>query len=149
MIQLIIVTDGFSHFSEAISEYVKRLNKLKIIKIKSEKSTEKNRIISEETKSIKQILEKEKWYNIYLDILWESLSSVELHNTIEKLFLNNSKINIIIWGAYWIDNKILDPLINKKLSLSKMTFPHSLSLLIILEQIYRIENIKKNTWYHH
>jgi len=60
MIQLIIVTDGFSHFNEAIREYIKRLNKLKIIKIKSEKSTEKARIISEETKSIKQILEKEK-----------------------------------------------------------------------------------------
>ncbi|EKD65877.1 MAG: hypothetical protein ACD_49C00077G0005 [uncultured bacterium (gcode 4)] len=149
MIQLIIVTDGFSHFEKAINEYIKRLNKLKIIKIKSEKSTEKNRIISEETKSIKQVLEKEKWYNIYLDIAWESLSSLEFHNTIEKLFLHNPKINIIIWGAYWIDDKILDPLINKKLSLSKMTFPHSMSLLIILEQIYRIENIKKNTWYHH
>ena len=149
MIQLIIVSDSFSHFNEAIREYIKRLNKLKIIKIKSEKSTDKIRIINEETKSIKQILEKEKWYNIYLDILWESLGSMDLHNTIEKLFLNYSKINIIIWGAYWVDDKILNPLINKKLSLSKMTFPHSLSLLIILEQIYRIENIKKNTWYHH
>jgi 23S rRNA (pseudouridine1915-N3)-methyltransferase len=149
MIQLIIVSDWFSHFEKVINEYIKRLNKLKIIKIKSEKSTEKARIISEETKSIKQILEKEKWYNIYLDILWESLSSLEFHNTIEKLFLHNPKINIIIWGAYWVDYKILNPLINKKLSLSKMTFPHSMSLLIILEQIYRIENIKKNTWYHH
>ncbi|EKE26489.1 MAG: hypothetical protein ACD_4C00267G0007 [uncultured bacterium (gcode 4)] len=149
MIRIIEVSDSFSHFLEPIKEYEKRLKWIEIHKIKPENKWDSKYIIKNESLKIKKFLEKDKWFNIYLDILWEELDTMKFYEFIEKIYQENSKINIIIWGAYWIDLSILWNLINKKISLSKMTFPHSLALLLILEQIYRIENIKKNTWYHH
>lgn len=149
MIKLIVVSDSFSHFKDAILEYEKRLSDIEIIKIRPENSTDIKNIIKKETLKIKSYLEKNKGYNIYLDILWNELDTKKFFEMIEKIYLSNSKINIIIWWSYWVDLVMLESLIDQKISLSKMTFPHSLALLMILEQIYRIENIKKNTWYHH
>ena len=149
MIRLIVVSDSFSHFKEAIMEYEKRLKDIEIIKIRPENSTDIKSIVKKETIKIKSVLEKDKAYNIYLDVLWEEINTVKFYELVEKIYHINSKINIVIWWAYWVDIVALWELINSKISMSKMTFPHSMALLMILEQIYRIENIKKNTWYHH
>ena len=69
MIRLIIVSDSFSHFEEAILEYKKRLKDVEIIKIKPEGSTDVKNIVKKETEKIKIALEKDKSYNIYLDVL--------------------------------------------------------------------------------
>ncbi|MDD2486959.1 MAG: 23S rRNA (pseudouridine(1915)-N(3))-methyltransferase RlmH [Candidatus Gracilibacteria bacterium] len=149
MIRLIIVSDSFSHFKDAILEYEKRLKDIEIFKIKPENSTDVKNIVKKETGKIKGYIEKNKGYTIYLDVLGESLDTNRFHDLIEKTYQNNSKINIIIGGAYGIDLNAMGNIIDMKISLSKMTFPHSLALLMILEQIYRIDSIKKNTGYHH
>lgn len=149
MIQITIVSDSYSHFNEAIKEYLGRLNNVIIKKIKPEKGTYKNFIIKKETEKILEVLKKEKWYNIYLDIKWDQFWTNELFDFIEKNIQINSKFNFIIGWAYWVNLDILNPYINKKISLSKMTLPHNLAFLVLLEQLYRIETIKKWSWYHH
>jgi 23S rRNA (pseudouridine1915-N3)-methyltransferase len=68
---------------------------------------------------------------------------------IEKKFLEFWNIVFVVWWAYWIDLDKIDKIIDFKLSISEMTFPHNMAYLILLEQIYRIINIKKWTWYNH
>jgi 23S rRNA (pseudouridine1915-N3)-methyltransferase len=86
---------------------------------------------------------------IYCDIGSEILSTEWLAHMVEKSKITHPNIIFLIWGAYWIDESILAPLIHKRISFSPMTFPHSLAFLILLEQLYRVEQIRKNTGYHH
>lgn len=150
MLQIIIVSDSFNHFEKPISEYIKRLGKdVKIIKIKPEKNWEISIIIKKETEKIKEILEKEKWFIIWLDFLWDELSTEIFNEFINKTIQRQSKITFVIGGSYWYDKEIMETILHKKLSLGKMTFPHSMAYLMLLEQIYRIKSIEKNTGYHH
>jgi len=150
MLQIIIVSDSFNHFDKPIQEYFKRLGKeINVIKIKPEKNWETEVIIRKETEKIKEILVKEKWFIIWLDFLWDELSTEKLAEFVDKTLLRQSKITFVIGGSYWYDKVALDLFLHKKISLSKMTFPHSLACLMLLEQIYRIKSIAKNTGYHH
>lgn len=148
MLRIIAVSDSFSHFDEAIKEYIKRMPDLKIDLLKPEK-WEINSIIEKETLKIKDFLKKKKWYNIYLDIPAKQFSTKELYNLVENKSINYGDINFIIGWAYGIKEGIIDELINERLSLSKMTLPHSMALLFLLEQIYRIRSIKSGSGYHH
>lgn len=150
MLQIIIVSDSFNHFDKPIQEYIKRLSKeISLIKIKPEKNWEIEVIVRKETEKIKEILTKEKWFIIWLDFLWDELSTEKLAEFVDKTLLRQSKITFVIGGSYWYDKEVLYPFLHKKISLSKMTFPHSLACLMLLEQIYRIKSIAKNTGYHH
>lgn len=150
MIQIIIISDSFNHFEKPINEYIKRLSKdIKIIKIKPEKNWEIDIIVKKETQKIIEVLEKEKWFIIGCDFEWEEISTIKLVKFIEKTLSRQSKITFVIWWAYWYDKVVMETFFQKKISFSKMTFPHSLAFLILLEQIYRIKSIEKNTWYHH
>jgi len=59
----------------------------------------------------------------------------------------NSSITFIIGGSLGISNEILN-LANEKISFSKMTFPHQLFRIILLEQIFRAFKISNNENYH-
>ena len=65
----------------------------------------------------------------------------------EEIFIQNSNITFIIGGSYGISDNIKQ-LSNFKLSFSKMTFPHQLFRVILLEQIYRSFKIMNNEEYH-
>jgi len=150
MLQVIIVSDSFNHFDKPISEYIKRLGKdVKIIKIKPEKNWEVSTIIKKETEKIKEVLEKEKWFVVWLDFLWDELSTEKFYEFVNKTIQRQPKITFIIGWSYWYDKENLDWFLHKKISFSTMTFPHSLALLMLLEQMYRIKSIEKNTGYHH
>lgn len=150
MYKLIIFSDTYKHFDEAIKEYEKRLWKeLEIVKLKPSKRKNQWEIIEEETDVLKEKLEKIKGYKILLYIEGKVLSTHELHLLVEKNKQHFWDIIFIIWGAYWVNIDKISHLIDFKLSFSPMTFPHSLAYLILLEQIYRIEMIKKWSWYHH
>jgi 23S rRNA (pseudouridine1915-N3)-methyltransferase len=150
MIKIIIFSDSYKHFEKTIEEYEKRLWKnIEIIKIKPSKRKEEKEIIEEETKILHEKLEKEKWYKIILYITWEMLSTEKLFELFETKKQNYSNIVFVVWWAYGVDIKKIENQIDFKLSFSKMTFPHSMAYLILLEQIYRIEMIKKWSSYHH
>ena len=137
------------YLRDAIDEYTKRLRKftnLEIIELKDENlnEIEKNKI--KEAERIKKHIDK-KDYIITLEIEGKQLSSEEFSKKIENTLIESSNITFIIGGSYGLADEIKS-LSNFKLSVSKMTFPHQLFRVILLEQIYRAYKIMNNENYH-
>lgn len=84
---------------------------------------------------------------ITLEIEGEILNSTELANKIDKIFITNSNITFVIGGSYGLHKNIKNRS-NLSLSFSKLTFPHQLFRIILLEQIYRCFKINNNESYH-
>lgn len=149
MYKIIITSDSNKHFDSAILEYSKRLSKTcEIIKIKPIKNWTDTQIINKETKQLVEKLEKIKWYKIVLNPNWKSLNTLKLSKSIEEHKQNYWNIIFIIGWANWLDYNYLKNYIDFELNLWEMTMPHSLALLVIIEQVYRLEMIKKWTNYN-
>lgn len=136
-------------FKEAIKEYEKRLSKytkLKIIEVEDYNINNEEIIRQKEKQEILKYIDQ-KDYIITLEIEGNQLSSLELSKKIEQLTINNPNITFIIGGSYGLDIEIKQ-LSNYKLSFSKLTFPHQLFRVILLEQIYRSYKIINNESYH-
>jgi 23S rRNA (pseudouridine1915-N3)-methyltransferase len=86
-------------------------------------------------------------YIITLEIEGSNISSIELAEKIDKTFITNNTITFIIGGSDGLHSDI-KKLSNYKLSFSKMTFPHGLFRVILLEQIYRSFKILNGESYH-
>ena len=130
-------------FKEAIDEYTKRLSKytkLEIIEVSDNESIEKEKELL-----LKHINEKD--YIVTLEIEGKQLTSPELSKKIEDILMINSNITFIIGSSNGLHDDI-KALSNYKLSFSKMTFPHQLFRIILLEQIYRAFKISNNESYH-
>lgn len=139
------ILDGIQEFSKRLQTYTS----LNIIELK-EDGNDSNRELSmkREGDLILQSLDKNKGYNILLDIRGTQISSEELAKKIENITVNGfSTINFIIGGSYGTIDEIRK-ISNFSLSFSKMTFPHQLMRVILIEQIYRAFSILKNTKYH-
>ena len=148
MYKILIISDSNKHFDNAIGEYVKRLwRTCEIIKIKPIKNGTEKQIIEKETDEIIKKIEKLKWFKIVLNPAWKSLNTKKIFNLIEEKKQTNSHIIFIIGWANWLNYDFLKDYIDFDLNLWEMTMPHSLALLVIIEQIYRLEMIKKGTSY--
>ena len=148
MYKIIITSDSNKHFETAIKEYEKRLSRnLEIIKLKPVKNGSQKQIIEKETENLIKILEKQKWFKIVLNPIWKSFNTNKFFSFVEEKKQNFSNIIFIVWWALWIDYLKLKEYIDFELNLWEMTMPHSLALLVLIEQIYRIEMIKKWTHY--
>lgn len=136
------------YLNDGINEYLKRLSKyMKVELIEVEDvSFDKEKTLKEEARYIQKRLNL-KSYIITLEIDGKELTSLELSDLINKTSINNSDITFIIGGSYGLDDSIKQ-LSNYKLSFSKLTFPHQLFRLILLEQIYRSYKIINNETYH-
>ncbi len=130
------------YLKEAINDYMKRISKYTKIDIIELKDSNIN---NEEEEILKHINNKD--YIISLCIEGENISSIELAEKIDKVFLNYSNITFIIGGSDGLGDKV-KAISNYRLSFSKMTFPHGLFRLILLEQIYRGYKILNNETYH-
>jgi 23S rRNA (pseudouridine1915-N3)-methyltransferase len=131
-----------NYLRDAINDYVKRISKyhkIEIIEvIDSDMTREKDLIV-------KHIGSRD--YVITLEIEGNNISSVELADKIDKTFITNNTITFIIGGSDGLHSDI-KKLSNYKLSFSKMTFPHGLFRVILLEQIYRSFKILNGESYH-
>lgn len=140
-------------YTDAIQEYKKRLQsfcKLEITELKEYKFTKENpqEISLALASEGKEILKKIKGYVIALAINGKNYSSEELSKHIEQLGVSgNSQITFIIGSSYGLSKEVLDN-VNEKLSFSKLTFPHQLMRVILLEQIYRAFTIINGKNYH-
>ena len=144
------------YFTDAIAEYVKRLSrycKLEIIEVADEKTpdgaseTLENQIKEKEGD---RILSKipDGVYVVVLAIDGKMLDSEELAEKMEKWNVSGiSHVVFIIGGSLGLAQKVLNRA-DFKLSFSKMTFPHQLMRVILLEQIYRSFRIRNNEPYH-
>ena len=143
-------------FKDAIDEYSKRLSKyckLNIIEVPDEKVPEKlsdtveNEIKVKEGKSIISKIPKDT-YLICLDLKGKEFSSEEFSKKLEDISLNlNSSVTFVIGGTLGISKEVLD-LSKEKICFSKMTFPHQLIRVFLLEQIFRAFKISNGETYH-
>ena len=129
------------YLSDACQEYLKRIHKYTKIEIIELKDSN----ILEERDNILKYINKD--YIITLDIEGNSLDSPTLSKKIDNIFLTNSNITFIIGGSYGLHEDI-NKLSNFSLSFSKLTFPHQLFRVMLLEQIYRSFKIINNETYH-
>lgn len=142
-------------FREAVEEYSKRLSKYCVLNITelpeekllnnpSDKEIEIARI-KEGKNIISQI--KNDSYTICLDLKGKQFSSEEFAEKISNISNLNSTINFIIGSSYGLSNEVKN-ISNELISFSKMTFPHQLFRIFLLEQIYRNFKINNNENYH-
>ena len=144
------------YIQEGIKEFTKRLSRycsLDIIEIDDEKAPEnlsKKEMDIVKKKEGDRILSKipQNTFIISLEIEGKQLSSEDLSNKIEDLMIDGvNDITFIIGGSLGLSEEVRNRS-NFKLSFSKMTFPHQLMRLILLEQIYRAWRIMKGEPYH-
>lgn len=129
-------------YKEAIAEYMKRLSRYH--KVIIDEIIDSN-IDKEAQLILKHIHDKD--YVIVLDILGSELNSLEFSSFIDKTLSMNSNIVFVIGGSDGLHNDVKKRA-NYSLSFSKMTFPHQLFRVILLEQIYRSFKIVNNEAYH-
>ena len=136
-------------FKEAILEYQKRLSKYTKLEIIEVEDIFEQNIENIKRKEAELLLKNinEKDFVITLEINGKELDSIELSKKIENILMINSNITFIIGGSYGLDN-IIKNRSNLALSFSKLTFPHQLFRIILLEQIYRSYKIINNESYH-
>jgi len=144
------------YWTDAVAEYSKRLSRyvnLKIIELSDEKAPEnlsdaqKEQVIEKEgLRIIKSIPEGS--FVVTLEIEGKQFTSEELADFIKNKMINGvSTITFIIGGSLGLSNDVIKKS-NHHLSFSKMTFPHQLMRVVLLEQIYRAEKIMANEPYH-
>lgn len=144
------------YLKDAIAEYNKRLSrycKLEILEVADEKTPDGASEIVEENireKEGERILKliKEDAYVITLEISGKMLTSEELADRIETLGIQGkSHLVFVIGGSIGLGREVLRRS-DYALSFSKMTFPHQLMRVILLEQIYRSYRIINGEPYH-
>ena len=144
------------YWTDAITEYSKRLSRyctLEIIELKESRLPDKASAADEENVKLEEgraILKtiKDGTYVITLEILGKQLTSPELAEKIQTLSIEGkSNVAFIIGGSLGLSAEV-SKRADYKLSFSKMTFPHQMMRVILLEQIYRGFKIIKNEAYH-
>lgn len=144
------------YLNDGIAEYAKRLGRycrLTFCQVADEKTPDKaseavNRQIKEVEgeRLMKHIREQD--YVIALAIDGKMLNSVELSQKLSQLGVSGkSSISFVIGGSLGLSDAVLARA-DYKLSFSKMTFPHQLMRVILLEQIYRSYRIIQGEPYH-
>ena len=144
------------YLKDAINEYSKRLSKyckLEIIEVADEKTPDNASEVVEEgirNKEGERLLKyiKDDAFVITLEINGKLLTSEELSDKINKLGIGGtSHIIFVIGWSIGLGKEVLKRS-NFALSFSKMTFPHQLMRVILLEQVYRSYRIINNEPYH-
>jgi len=143
-------------YREAIAEYSKRLSsycKLDIKELPDEPTpdraseTQEAKIKDCEGKRILSVHDP-KAYMILLDISGKNIDSVQLSEKLDTLAIEGqAHVEFVIGGSLGVSEEVRQNS-SYRLSFSKMTFPHQLMRVILLEQIYRAFRIMKNEPYH-
>ncbi len=143
------------YLADAVSEYKKRLSgfcafeeiNIKEAKLPNDPSPgDIKRALAEEGREIISHLSP-RAYKVIMCIEGKQYSSEELSSIIDSAFLRSNEICFVIGSSHGIcdDVKSVGDL---RLSISKLTFPHQLMRVILLESVYRALNISKGTKYH-
>ena len=144
------------YLKDAIFEYSKRLGKfcnLEIKEVADEKTkenmsqAEEDLIKDKEGERISALIKPEDYF-VTLEIDGQMVSSEGLSEKMSSLFVSGvSKITFVIGGSVGLSDKVTGRA-DYHLSFSKMTFPHQLMRVILLEQIYRSFKISQGEPYH-
>ena len=143
-------------YKVGVDEYVKRISgysKIEIIEVKDDSISEKpslseiNKAKDNEGKRVLSLV-KNNEFLIGLDLNKKEFTSEEFASFLnQKLVDNGSNISFVIGGSYGLSDELKNR-VNHSITLSKLTFPHQLARLVLLEQIYRAFKIINNETYH-
>lgn len=128
-----------SFVAEGIKYFQKQISKLQIVEVKQSTIEDEANLI------LNQI--KPRDYVIALAINAPILSSEELATKLDTLKNSGREIVFIIGGSVGLDDTVLKRS-DEEISFSKLTFPHELFRLVLVEQIYRAEAIISGKPYH-
>jgi len=142
-------------FIDAIAEYKKRLSRfalVEIVEVKDEKIPENASEKEEELILLKEgdaILSKipKNSFKVAMCIEGDVLSSTEFSEKLDMIKTENSNITFIIGGSLGLSKKVKSAS-DMRLSFGKITFPHQLMRVVLLEQIYRAFKISAGETYH-
>lgn len=144
------------YLKDGIAEYTKRLSRfaeVEVVEVDDEHApdslseAQEGQVKQREAERLLKRI-KEGSYIVLLDLAGEQINSESFSSKLESVMLSgNSHITFIIGGSLGLDKSLISAA-NYRLCLSKMTFPHQLARLILLEQIYRAFKIMKNETYH-
>jgi 23S rRNA (pseudouridine1915-N3)-methyltransferase len=156
LVKIIIISVGKTKerwIEEGVSHYRKLLKKhaeLQLVEIKGEKITKSKAtedILDTEAERVLKHLDTTS-LSIALDRKGKKLSSEDFAAWLgEKLSLGQGEFTFVLGGALGLSGEVLNAC-RSRLSLSQMTFTHEMSLVILLEQLYRALSILKGTSYH-
>jgi len=144
------------YLKEGINEYSKRLSRfceLEMIEVNDEQAPDNGSSLQEEQvkkKEAERVIKRIKPGSvlIILDVRGEKLNSSDFADRLNSFFISGkSHITFVIGGSLGIDKELLS-MADLRLSLSDMTFPHQLTRLILLEQVFRAFKIMNNETYH-
>lgn len=158
MLKVKLVTVGTlkeDYLRAAAAEYEKRLGafcRFELVSLKEERlgdSPSQNEIKAalerEATRIIEQI--SSSAFCVALCVEGKQLSSEELAEKIEDISMEKSEICFVIGSSFGLSDTVKQRA-DMRLSVSKLTFPHQLMRVILLEAIYRAFNIQRGTKYH-
>ena len=140
-------------YKDAIAEYAKRISrfaKIEIVEVDeclfqgNPNDKEKDKILQTEGKAI---LSKLEGFVVALDIDGQTLTSNQLSSTITNAKQTNSCITFVIGGSYGMLEEIKKRA-NLRFSFGRITLPHQLARVVLVEQIYRACTIENNVSYH-
>lgn len=144
------------YLKEGIQEYAKRLSRfadMELIEVEDEQApdtlspAQESQVKQREAERLLKRI-KEGSYIVLLDLAGEQTTSEGFASKIKNIMLTgNSHITFIIGGSLGLDQSLISAA-NYRICLSKMTFPHQLARLILMEQTYRAFKIIKNEVYH-
>ena len=157
MVQLTVITIGAlsSHFKESVSEYEKRLfqfctvNNVNIKESKIADEDDRTQIENALSEEADRIISKIPVgaYKIALCVEGEMPDSIKLSEIIRKASDTSGKICLIIGSSHGLHDKVKQKC-DYRLSVSRLTFPHQLMRVILLEALYRSFSIIANKKYH-
>ena len=144
-----------SYLQDAVKEYEKRLSgfcRVEQVNLKEAKLPQDptdgdiKRALAEEAKAILAAM-SDRSYKIAMCVEGKQFSSEELAAKLESAFSVANEICFVIGSSHGLDDSVKSAA-DLKLSVSKMTFPHQLMRVLLLEGVYRCMNIIKGTKYH-
>ncbi len=151
MITLVTISDSDKHFESAINEYTKRLWRwLKVHTIKPSKKSSPSECIQYDTNLIIEYIHNHPdTVIILLTKEWNERSTSQRSSCIQEYINQSRSILYIIWWPYGLDEDKLRSYVHHQLSFWKITMPHGLVKLVLLEQLYRCQQIREGRPYHY
>ena len=143
------------YLRDAVAEYEKRIGgfcRVESVNIKEAKLAQDpsdgdiRRALAEEAKQILSYM-PDRAFKVAMCVEGKQFSSEELASRIEGAFSVANEICFVIGSSHGLDDSVKNSA-DLKLSVSKLTFPHQLMRVVLLESIYRCLNIIKGTKYH-
>ena len=139
-----------SHLVSLIEDYKKKINryhKIEIVEVRDEPIRDNEaEVLKTEGERVLKLIDNRD-YVIVLDLHGKQMDSLKFARHIDEFFNSNSRIVFVIGGSLGLSKELVDRA-NERLKLSEMTFLHSMTRLILIEQIYRAFKILGNETYH-